>query len=70
MFASGPPTAFIFVSAEQLGKNGDPKGLQDQVLSGYTEALAKANPSLKSGLDKQYAIQREFFANKNQALVE
>lgn len=70
MFATGPPTAFLFVSAEQLDSGRDLKSWQEQMHAQYTEALAKADPSLRSGLEKQYAIQREFFASKDQAVVE
>lgn len=69
-FASGPPTAFLFVSVDQLGSDWDLKRWQDHMHAGCTETLAKVNPALRSGLEKQYAIQRELFASKDQAQAE
>ncbi len=69
-FASGPPTAFLFVSADQLGSDWDLKRWQDHMHAGCMETLAKVNPVLRSGLEKQYAIQRELFASKDQAQAE
>lgn len=70
LLASGPKSAFLFVPAERLDTDRDLTSWQDQMHSECTDTLAQVHPALKSGLEKQYAIQRDLFASKDQAQAE
>lgn len=65
-----PVPAYIFLSAEHIGTDLDVRNWQEHMHAQSTETLAKVNPALRSGLEKQYAIQRELFASKEQAQAE
>ncbi|KLO19184.1 alcohol oxidase [Schizopora paradoxa] len=70
LLASGPKSAFMFVPAEKLGSDRDLISWQDQMHAGCTDTLAQVHPALRLGLEKQYAIQRDLFASKDQAQAE
>ncbi|KLO19190.1 GMC oxidoreductase [Schizopora paradoxa] len=69
-YAMIPASGNIFLSAEHIGSDSDVKNWQEHMHTQSTETLAKVNPALRSGLEKQYAIQRELFASKEQAQAE
>ncbi|EJD00188.1 alcohol oxidase [Fomitiporia mediterranea MF3/22] len=68
--AYGPISAHIFLSAKQLGTSEDISSWECQADSAFTESLAKAMPSLKPGLEKQYSLQRQFIEDNAQAVAE
>lgn len=70
MFAQIPSSAYIFLSAQHLGSDQDVLSWQEHMRSQCTESLVQVNQALRSGLEKQYAIQRELFASKEQAQAE
>ncbi len=70
MFAQIPSSAYIFLSAQHLGSDQEVLSWQEHMHSQCTESLAQVNQALRSGLEKQYAIQRELFASKEQAQAE
>lgn len=70
MFATVPAPAFVFLSADALGSEDDIKSWKDQAHAQNTEVLANTLPSLKSGLEKQYAIQRKLLNDKHQSQAE
>lgn len=69
-FAMIPASGNMFLSAEHIGSDEDVHNWQEHMHSQSTETLARVNPALRSGLEKQYAIQRELFASKEQAQAE
>lgn len=70
MFALIPAASYIFLSAEHIGTDADIQNWQEHMHAQSTETLAQVNPALRSGLEKQYAIQRELFGSKEQAQAE
>ncbi|EKM52238.1 uncharacterized protein PHACADRAFT_260475 [Phanerochaete carnosa HHB-10118-sp] len=70
LYATIPALAFAFLSADALGSPEDIASWQAHAYAECTDALAKVQPALRSGLEKQYAIHRKLFADKEQAQAE
>ncbi|KLO19194.1 GMC oxidoreductase [Schizopora paradoxa] len=70
MLAQIPSSAYIFLSAHNLGSDEDVLSWEKQMHVQCTESLARADPSLRSGLEKQYAVQRDLFSDKEQVQAE
>lgn len=66
----GPAAAFLFASAKQLGASDTINSWEDHARAKYTDSLAKAVPSLRTGLEKQYKFQEKFISDSNQAQAE
>ena len=70
LFASIPPRAFVFIPAPALGTEEEIASWQRQADVRNTDALAKVIPSLRSGLQKQYDIQKKLFADPHHPQAE
>lgn len=69
-FSSVPAVAYIFLTADKLGNPDNVKSWKDHAHARSTEVLANTIPSLKSGLEKQYAIQQRLLDDKHEAHAE
>lgn len=65
-----PAVAYIFLTADKLGNAENVKSWKDHAHARSTEVLANTIPSLKSGLEKQYAIQQRLLDDKHEAHAE
>ena len=70
LYASVPAQAFVFPSAEALGTPQDIARWQAHAHAECTAALARVQPALRSGLEKQYAIHRRLFVDRTQPQAE
>ena len=66
----GPAAAFLFASAKQLGVPDTINSWEGHSRAKYTDSLAKAVPSLRAGLEKQYKFQEKFISDSSQAQAE
>lgn len=60
----------MFIPADALGPKEDIAAWQRQAEARNIDALAKTEPSLKSGLQKQYEIQKKLFADSRHPQAE
>lgn len=70
LFATIAAPAYVFLSADVLGSKEDVASWQDHAQVRNTEVLANVVPSLKAGLEKQYAVQQRLFAHNQQSQAE
>ena len=70
MLAQIPSSAYIFLSAHHLGTDENVASWQEQMDAQCTKSLAGVDKTLRSGLEKQYAVQKELFASKEQVQAE
>ncbi|TBU53003.1 GMC oxidoreductase [Dichomitus squalens] len=68
--ATIPAQAFVFLSADALGSPEDVAQWRAHADTHCTNTLAKVLPSLRSGLEKQYAVHRQLFDDKEQPQAE
>lgn len=66
----GPVPAYIFLPASALGTKDELASWQEHARTYRSEGLSSAIPSLKAGLEKQYALLEKLFADSNQAQAE
>lgn len=70
LLSTVPVPAFVFLTTDTIGSKEEIDFWKAQAHVQCTEVLAKVEPSLRSGLEKQYAVQRRLFTDSTQTQAE